>query len=254
VGDSKIIKVDVKIICGTNQDLTSLVNQNKFRRDLLYRINQFKIMIPPLRERKDDIELLLKHYLNKFNTQYQRNITFDNIAFESLKEFNFEEGNVRELHGIIENLVLFAKSIINFDLIKEKAPQVLEKKTTALNSNNVLSKQESKSFYPKINVSDRLSTDEMRLIPEVKDEIEKIENAYSELIYEQDKQIKIGITPPKISMRDIELKLNRGINTLTQMYNDNKKKRKVAKYLLLNELSGFKIKEVKLFKNILEKG
>ncbi|GAB1473416.1 hypothetical protein MASR2M69_08570 [Bacteroidota bacterium] len=129
VGDSKIIKVEVKIICGTNQDLSDLVSQSKFRQDLLNRINQFKIVIPPLRERDVDIELLLKHYLNKFNTQYHKNLTFDDNALNTLIKYNYKEGNVRELNGIVEKLVLFGNSIITFDLIKEKVSQVLEEKT-----------------------------------------------------------------------------------------------------------------------------
>jgi DNA-binding NtrC family response regulator len=106
VGGTKTIKVDVRLIAATNQDLTSAIETNKFRQDLYYRLNVFSITIPPLRDRKDDIILLAKHFLLKYARQYGKHITGFSPESESVLRNYAWPGNVRELENTIERTVL----------------------------------------------------------------------------------------------------------------------------------------------------
>ncbi|TAK09303.1 MAG: PAS domain-containing protein [Candidatus Manganitrophaceae bacterium] len=103
VGGTKTIQVDVRIIAATNKDLTEEVRAGKFREDLYYRIRVFPIRVPPLRERKDDIFPLIKHFMAKFSRETGKQIT--NIspeALEYLLSYDYP-GNVRELENMIEH-------------------------------------------------------------------------------------------------------------------------------------------------------
>lgn len=109
VGSTKSLHIDVRIIAATNIDLIQAVKDGRFREDLYYRINILPIYIPPLRERKSDIELLVKQFITKFNDEYGRNVV--NINYEALKslhDYNWP-GNVRELENVI------GRSIINMN-------------------------------------------------------------------------------------------------------------------------------------------
>jgi len=108
VGSNKTIKVNVRILSATNRDLLSLVKQGKFREDLYYRINVFPIVIPPLRERMDDIPLLANYFLNKYMIQAGKEI--DGFSEDALKYLlsNKYPGNVRELENIIQRAVILA--------------------------------------------------------------------------------------------------------------------------------------------------
>ncbi|MDR2076995.1 MAG: sigma 54-interacting transcriptional regulator [Desulfovibrio sp.] len=107
IGGNNPIKVNVRIIAATNQDLEALVKAKKFRRDLYYRLNVVPIIVPPLRERKEDIPLLIYHFLCMYNERYnlKRQLSFDVIEYIRHKEF---EGNVRELQNTIERILLLA--------------------------------------------------------------------------------------------------------------------------------------------------
>ena len=108
VGSNKTIKVDVRILSATNQDLLHLVQQGKFREDLYYRINVFPIHVPPLRERVDDIPLLANYFLNKYMIQAGKNIHgFSEDALQYLVS-NKYPGNVRELENMIQRAVILA--------------------------------------------------------------------------------------------------------------------------------------------------
>jgi len=107
VGGTETIKIDVRIIASTKKDLKELVEQGKFREDLYYRLNVFPINIPSLRERPDDIEILVKHFVSEFSQG--SNIEIDREALELLLQYSFE-GNVRELKNLMERLVLLAKN------------------------------------------------------------------------------------------------------------------------------------------------
>ncbi|MBT1278998.1 sigma 54-interacting transcriptional regulator [Thermoanaerobacter sp. CM-CNRG TB177] len=102
IGDDRLIPVDVRIICATNRELVEMIKQGKFREDLFYRINVLQINIPPLRERKEDLDVLVPHFIKKYSLgcgKYINGLT--SRAMDFLKTFNFP-GNVRELESIIE--------------------------------------------------------------------------------------------------------------------------------------------------------
>jgi PAS domain S-box-containing protein len=101
VGGVKPIHVNVRVVAATNEDLYKLVKEGKFREDLYYRLNVFPIQIPPLRERKKDIDFLVKKFINKYNIEYGRNVNrIDNRALNILKQYDWP-GNVRELENVI---------------------------------------------------------------------------------------------------------------------------------------------------------
>lgn len=105
VGGSKTIKVDVRLIAATNKDLNQHIRKGFFREDLYYRINVVPILLPPLRERKGDIPLLLDHFIRKFNDENNKNVK--GISKEALDVMmNYEwSGNVRELENLVERVV-----------------------------------------------------------------------------------------------------------------------------------------------------
>jgi two-component system, NtrC family, response regulator HydG len=102
VGDSNPIRVDVRIITATNRDLRQLVAEGKFRKDLYYRLKVVEIPLPPLRERRDDIPLLVNHFLAKFKGQFNNQIR--GISADALAMFLEHEwpGNIRELENTME--------------------------------------------------------------------------------------------------------------------------------------------------------
>ncbi len=115
IGGSKPVKVDVRIIAATNRNLEELVRQKKFREDLYYRLNVVPITIPPLRERKQDIIPLLRHFLAEVNNKYKLRKGFGADALKYLYEYDWP-GNVRELKNIVERVfVMSAGNIIGKD-------------------------------------------------------------------------------------------------------------------------------------------
>jgi len=106
VGSNRTRKVDVRILAATNKDLQSLVKKGLFREDLFYRLNVITIVIPPLRERADDILLLAHHFLTKFAAESGKpQLRFSDEALQSLRSYNWP-GNVRELENVIQHLVV----------------------------------------------------------------------------------------------------------------------------------------------------
>jgi DNA-binding NtrC family response regulator len=105
VGGSKTIKVDVRLITATNKDLNQLIKKGNFREDLYYRINVVPIVIPPLRDRKEDIPLLIDHFMNKFNVENNKNVKgFNKEAVELMMQYEWP-GNVRELENLVERVI-----------------------------------------------------------------------------------------------------------------------------------------------------
>ncbi len=106
LGGLESIRVDVRIIAATNQDLKLAVNENRFRDDLYYRLNVINITLPPLHERKEDIPLLVHHFIKKYNAENNRDINgADEEAMKILMEHSWP-GNVRELENVIERAVV----------------------------------------------------------------------------------------------------------------------------------------------------
>jgi transcriptional regulator with GAF, ATPase, and Fis domain len=112
VGGIKTIRVDVRIIAATNKNLEEEVGQGRFREDLYYRLNVIPIHLPPLRERTDDIPLLIKHFLDKFiNGKSPKKVEFSKKAIPVLMRYRWP-GNVRELENLIERMFVLSDSPI----------------------------------------------------------------------------------------------------------------------------------------------
>ncbi len=111
IGGTKEIEVDVRIITGTNRNLQNMVAENLFRKDLYYRLNVVPIFVPPLRERREDIPVLTRHFLEVFNRRHKMN---KRLSADVLKYFVSYDwpGNVRELENLIERLVVTTQSDI----------------------------------------------------------------------------------------------------------------------------------------------
>ena len=106
VGGEKKLEVDVRVITATNRKLSEFVKKGKFRKDLYYRLNVWNIEIPPLRERKEDLEILVEHILHKkFNKMGKRYRPVSEKTFELLYNYNWP-GNVRELENVLERAVI----------------------------------------------------------------------------------------------------------------------------------------------------
>ena len=105
VGGTKPRKINVRVVCATNQDLQELIKEQKFRDDLYYRLNVIPIYIPPLRERHKDIPPLIEMYLNKFNRKHARSKSISRETLERMRSYAWP-GNVRELVNLIERLVV----------------------------------------------------------------------------------------------------------------------------------------------------
>ena len=106
VGGNKEIASDFRVICATNKDLKGMVEKGTFREDLFYRLNVVNIHIPPLRERKADIPLLVDYFIKKYCTSMNKTpVPIDSAALKRLQEFNFP-GNIRELENMIERAIV----------------------------------------------------------------------------------------------------------------------------------------------------
>jgi two-component system response regulator AtoC len=109
IGESKPIQIDVRIVAATVKDLQKEVNEGRFREDLFYRLNVLPVHIPPLRERKEDIPLLIHHFIGKHNQAMNKNITsVDHKAMEALMRYKWF-GNVRELENTIERAIVLSE-------------------------------------------------------------------------------------------------------------------------------------------------
>lgn len=112
LGGTKTIKVDVRIVAATNADIEDLIRQKAFRKDLFYRLNVIKIELPPLRDRKEDVPLLAKHFIDVYSRENKKEIVgISEDVFEILDEYNWP-GNVRELENLMERAVVLSKSRI----------------------------------------------------------------------------------------------------------------------------------------------
>ena len=109
LGSNQSLPIDIRLICATNVPLTELANENRFRKDLIYRINTVEIMVPPLRKREDDIILLARHFDRIYTNKYMKPLhDFDAKSIEKLKGYHYP-GNVRELQYTIERAVIMAE-------------------------------------------------------------------------------------------------------------------------------------------------
>jgi transcriptional regulator with GAF, ATPase, and Fis domain len=108
VGGGQPIHTDVRVVAATNRDLTTAVANGTFRKDLLYRLNVFPIEMPPLRERKDDILVLVEYFVQRYADRFGRNIrSIDQKTLDLLQSYDWP-GNIRELQNIIERSVILS--------------------------------------------------------------------------------------------------------------------------------------------------
>ncbi|MEA2105425.1 MAG: sigma-54 dependent transcriptional regulator [Bacteroidota bacterium] len=133
VGSSKVLKTNVRVIAATNVDLVHAIEENKFREDLYYRLNTVPILIPPLRERGDDIYLLFRKFATDFAERYRMpQISLDDEAKAILENYEWP-GNVRQLKNITEQLSVIEKErIVSADVLKRYLPDYYPNKLPAL--------------------------------------------------------------------------------------------------------------------------
>lgn len=134
LGSNRVQKVDVRLIAATNHDLKQMVLDRGFRSDLYYRLNVFPLMLPPLRERPQDIPLLAKYFVNKIARRMNRNI--DCISVETLRALSRMDwpGNVRELENVIERAVLLTTGhVLHFPLPEQCHPLSERRESVSVN-------------------------------------------------------------------------------------------------------------------------
>jgi two-component system response regulator AtoC len=129
VGGIRTIRVDVRLIAATNRDLMSLIADGRFREDLFYRLNVVPIVLPPLRDRREDIPLLVQHFIEKYDRRLGKRVErVDEGAMEILVDYGWP-GNIRELENVMERSVLFADGALVTvaqlpETLRERAPGV----------------------------------------------------------------------------------------------------------------------------------
>ncbi|MEK7396119.1 MAG: sigma-54-dependent Fis family transcriptional regulator [Candidatus Poribacteria bacterium] len=112
LGSSQNIPIDVRVITATNRNLEDLVAEGKFRQDLYYRLNVFELELPPLRKRKEDIPLLIRHFIKQFNEDFNKQIVdIEDEALDFLCNYDYP-GNIRELQNIIESAMILSEGNI----------------------------------------------------------------------------------------------------------------------------------------------
>jgi transcriptional regulator with PAS, ATPase and Fis domain len=109
VGAARGKQVDVRVLAATNREMQKLVDEGKFREDLWFRLNVVRIVIPPLRERRGDVPLLARFFLNKYNARYQQSARLMESGLKALQEYTWP-GNVRQLQHLVERLTILAPS------------------------------------------------------------------------------------------------------------------------------------------------
>jgi formate hydrogenlyase transcriptional activator len=121
LGSTRTLHSDARLIAATNRDLKAMVEDQKFRSDLYYRLNVFPIRVPSLRERREDIPLLIRHFVEQFSRRNNRVIdTIPSEAIEALVRYHWP-GNIRELQNVIERAVIISKGpVLNVPLAELK--------------------------------------------------------------------------------------------------------------------------------------
>lgn len=169
VGGNKEIQSDFRVICATNRDLKKMVDEGAFREDLYYRLNVVNISIPPLRERIEDIPMLVNHFIQKYCTSMSRDlVNIEPAALKRLEQYDFP-GNVRELENMVERAIVvgngkeirmkdlpFTASVTNetadslHDLEKKHITQILDKFDWNISRSAKILKVDRVTLYNKI--------------------------------------------------------------------------------------------------------
>ena len=144
IGSNKLIKLDIRVIAATNMDLKQRIREKKFREDLYYRLNVIPLRVPPLRERGEDIFLIMKILMEKYNKIFNKNVhSIDNEVKEIIKNYSWP-GNVRELENTVEFMINMCdeKGIITKDMIYEN----IVKNSISGNQNEKINSEKDTSF------------------------------------------------------------------------------------------------------------
>ena len=124
LGSSRTLRTDARLIAATNRDLGAMVEEQKFRSDLYYRLNVFPVRVPPLRERPEDIPLLVRHFAQQFSRRNNRNIdTIPSETMTALVQYDWP-GNIRELQNVIERAVILSKGSVLKVAIDDLKPRM----------------------------------------------------------------------------------------------------------------------------------
>jgi len=145
VGDEHAVTIDARVIASTNKDLEDEISRGNFREDLFYRLNVIPFSVPPLRERKEDIPLLGRHFLKEFSSQYgrrPREITDE--AIDALMRYSWP-GNVRELRNVIERIVIMNPTTARFE--RRHLPPLVYRDGTRRVSSGFLTLHEARAAY-----------------------------------------------------------------------------------------------------------
>lgn len=148
LGSSKPVKVDVRLVCATNRNLTEMAQRGEFREDLLYRLNVITINLPPLRDRTEDLPVLLNHYINYFSKENGLEpIRITNGAMKVLRAY-YWPGNIRELRNFCENTVVLKRGseLTEYDLdpkYSASGPEARSPEASPLPSSPTLSKKDN---------------------------------------------------------------------------------------------------------------
>lgn len=178
VGGTKEKRIDIRIIAATNEDLEKLVAEKRFREDLYYRLKVVEFELPPLRERKEDLLVLIYHFFNLFDKKYRFSHTLHPETMQAFQQYHWP-GNIRELSNVIENLVVMVES---GEILPEDLPPSLYKSPQA-------------RYRPAVQEINSLA-----------DELEKVEaaiirEAYLELKSSYKVAEKLGISQSKASRK-----------------------------------------------------
>jgi formate hydrogenlyase transcriptional activator len=130
LGSSRTLRTDARLIAATNRDLKTMVEEQRFRSDLYYRLNVFPIRVPSLRERKEDIPPLVRHFVKEFSRRNQRVIdTIPSETMQALVRYHWP-GNIRELQNVIERAVIISRGPVLNVALTELAPDVTSTSTS----------------------------------------------------------------------------------------------------------------------------
>jgi two-component system response regulator AtoC len=161
VGGIKTIKVDTRIVCATNRDLNKALRDQTIREDLFYRLNEVTLNLPPLRERREDVPLLIEHFLQRYNTVYNKKYRpLSSKTIQLLQEYDWP-GNVRQLENLIKQVVVREDEEIIYDTIKMSSLH------TGSYGASTPSLTQTKNYSLKNRVGEVVAQEEKSLISEV---------------------------------------------------------------------------------------
>jgi formate hydrogenlyase transcriptional activator len=132
LGSSRTIRTDARLIAATNRDLEAMVSEQRFRSDLFFRLNVFPIRVPPLRERPEDIHLLVRHFAQQFSRRMNKPLkTIPSATMDTLRQYHWP-GNIRELQNVVERAVILSRgAALAVDVADLKSPRASSASETA---------------------------------------------------------------------------------------------------------------------------